>query len=546
MNDRPAMARPVVGNVPFLKTCRRRAVVLAEPCALLILLPLAAALIGPLVAGDAGQAWHRWWGTPRGWAALGRTVELAAIAATLAVVLAWLLALSARRLSDRWVAALVVAACLPLLVPSSLLATAWIVALGRDGLLTGPVSRLLGTTLTIYSLPGAAVALALRYFGIAGLILVDEQRRQERCWPAARLFRPSALASCWHLRLRPGAGPAMAAWLLVALLAMNDHILPGMLLVSTYGTQVLIEYSALLNPAGAAALAVPAGFVGLVLVALALVAWRRPVRRGGAAMPATPSFPVGRAARAVHAVGAALVLGVAVGIPMAVLAVRAGSIAALSDALAAARTQLWRTAWLATVGAAVATALGVLLAHRWIAGRRTGRWTLAPLVLVNLAVPPSLLAMGLTALFQRPPLDHLADTSWPLVAGYAVRFTPVALLVLYAAWRDQSLLPTQAAQVYRLSPWAAWWHVEWPRRRLGLAAAAVLCGLLVATELEASILLAPPGGSTLGVRLYTLIHTAPDQVVSALAVDLLLLAGPGILLLGWLARRMQQRRGVTQ
>ena len=44
-----------------------------------------------------------------------------------------------------------------------------------------------------------------------------------------------------------------------------------------------------------------------------------------------------------------------------------------------------------------------------------------------------------------------------------------------------------------------------------------------------------PGTTTLGVRLYTLIHTAPDAMVSAAAMNIVLLAIPAIALWAALA-----------
>ena len=55
--------------------------------------------------------------------------------------------------------------------------------------------------------------------------------------------------------------------------------------------------------------------------------------------------------------------------------------------------------------------------------------------------------------------------------------------------------------------------------------------MLIATELEMSVLLSAPGRATLGIRLYTLIHTAPDSTISALTLGMLALTAPGIVVL---------------
>jgi iron(III) transport system permease protein len=323
------------------------------------------------------------------------------------------------------------------------------------------------------------------------------------------------------------------------LFCMNDPIIPGMFLVSTYGTQVLIQYTALLDPAGAAALAVPMAAVGAAALAAALRLARRDWT--GLDSPASDVRPVRRAAgQVIVAAVAAAVLAAALAVPIVALAYKAGSWGALADALVSARQQAWQTLVLALAAGAACMAAGAALAARWVGAWRAGRPTAVPLVLLNLTVPPSLLGIGVIQLAQAPPLEALGDTSWPLVLAYVARFLPVATLVCYALWRGEPREPVLAARVHGLSPWRTAWRVLWPMRRATIAAAGLLAALLVATELEVSILLAPPGGSTLGVRLYTLIHTAPETVTGALALDILLLAGPAILLLGlllWLVRR---------
>jgi ABC-type Fe3+ transport system permease subunit len=159
---------------------------------------------------------------------------------------------------------------------------------------------------------------------------------------------------------------------------------------------------------------------------------------------------------------------------------------------------------------------------------------------VNLAVPPSLVGLGTIALFQTGPLAALRDTRVPLVVGCAARFLPVAVLLLYALWRHESPQAALAARVHGVSAWRTAWRVTWPGRRASVAAAALLAAILIATDLEVSILLAPPGGATLGVRLYTLIHTAPDALVSALALGILLLTAPALCLLGLVAARRRR------
>ena len=232
----------------------------------------------------------------------------------------------------------------------------------------------------------------------------------------------------------------------------------------------------------------------------------------------------------------AAVLGVALAVPVVVLAWRAETCGALFGALADARRQLGQTLYCTVLGALASAALGAVLGGHWARCRRAGRLTAAPLVLLNLAVPATLLAIGVMELTRRLPLSGLADSSWPLLAGYVARFAPVATLAFYAVWRDEPAGQDLAARVHGVGRWRLAARVSWPRRRTVLMAVTVLCGLLIVTELETSILLAPAGKATLGIRLYTLIHTAPDAMVSALTLGILALLAPGIVLLLLLVR----------
>ena len=513
----------------------------AEALALVALIPLAAAVVGSLRVPGPESGYAYWWGSVRGWESLGRTLSVAAPAGAMAVVLAWLLVTSAVRISPRWAAAIILASCLPLLVPSSLLATAWIVAMGKQGVITAWLREAAGgPQVNLYSIPGAAAVTALRYFGIAALVLLYARLRREGEWPAARVSALPAASAALHLGLRADARPALAAWLLVTLFSMNDHIIPGMLLVSTYGTQVLIQYSALLDPAGAAALAAPMAAVGAAMMAATVLVGRD--AWSASAEPGAPvSRPRGVLERTLAAVAATVVLTLALAVPACVLAARTESPAAVARALVDARDQVWQTVWVASAGAVLATAAAAALAHHWAGQQRRAARSAVPLVLLNLAVPPSLLAIGMIELFQHTP-PAVRDSSAPLILGCAVRFMPVAVLLLYALWRREPANALLAARVHGVPAWRAAWSVVWPPRRGAVAGAALLTAVLIVTDLEISIFLAPPGGSTLGVRLYTLIHTAPDAMVSALALGILAMTAPAMLLLVLAAALRRPRR----
>ncbi len=494
--------------------------ILLVACALL---PLVWSVVSSVLA-DGASSYRELWLSQKGWRLLGRTLELAAAGAVLALLPGLLLAEFCCRLDRRGALLLAALSCLTMLLPSSLLATTAIVALGHNGVLT----QRFGLSWSIYSFAGAAGVLALRYFGLAAVLLTFARLNQREEWPVRRAFAIGARAAFGQLYLRPMLWAVLSAFLLVGLFCLNDHVIPDMLLVPTYGGQILIMYSAMMNPSSAAAMAAPVALIGLLLGLLVVrqaAGFLNPLDK-----PLWPARGGPAWVKLCWAAAAIALLGCMWLIPMGVLLYRLDSAGAPLRQLSAAAPEIARTLADSAIAAAVTTILAAALVHAGLAMRAAAQRSPAGLLLVNLAVPPSLLGIGLILLANSCP-PAVRDSTAPLIASYVVRFLPIATLVLFAVWRGQSTLPQQAARLHGLSAWQRLAHVHWPRRRLSLALAGTLCLLLAATEVDMSVLLCPPGGHTLGVRLAMLIHTASDAVVSALCVGILLVLAPLIVLL---------------
>ena len=463
----------------------------------LLLLPLGAA-----VAASSG--YQEWWLSGRGWRILFDSCTFALLAGAVATVGGYLIGRSG--------VGFAALACVPMAIPASLMGSAWIVALGRSGPL--------GEWITVFDWPIASGVVGLRYVGIAAIIFATQR---SGAGPAARVF--TIRHAWWWLGIRPAFAPAVAAWAAAFLLVSVDHIMPSMFLIHTYGTQVLIQYNALQDIPGAAALATPMLLPALIAIGIIIVSIRpRHTTECHARTPAS-FLPAG------------LVVLLALGVPLCAVVWQIGSPATLGNALRAMRPEITRTLFLAVVSAPLCVGLGWLLAESWLRRWRRGHWSIEPLILMNLVAPPSLLAMGVIGLFDRGPLRLFRDGDAPLIAAYAARFVPLVMLVMFIVGLRRPTLSDTAACLFNVPAWTRLRRIHWPARRTELAVVLILAGLLVATELEASLLLVPAGTATVGVRLYTLIHTAPDAQVSAAALGVLLCLIPWFVLMGFIATR---------
>ncbi len=105
-----------------------------------------------------------------------------------------------------------------------------------------------------------------------------------------------------------------------------------------------------------------------------------------------------------------------------------------------------------------------------------------------------------------------------IVLAYLARFVPVAALILAASVRQVPASFEEAAEIAGASWPRTFFRIVLPQIRTGLAAAGVVVFIFAFSELGATLLVAPPGESTLPVRVYTLIANTPSSEVAALAL----------------------------
>ena len=370
---------------------------------------------------------------------------------------------------------------------------------------------------------------------VCGLAAASVPRGLEE---TALLERPPA-AVFWRITVPQAAWGAAAAAGMVAVLAFGDISVTDLLLVRTFAEETYTQFQHRGEPWPAAALAVPVLALTALLAAGVAAAWRGHAVAGLAALrfrrPRRLAMGWARwplAAVALAVVAAAFLL------PLGALLQATRGPAQFVTAIQGSTRELVYTLTIAPVAALVATGLGLGAAWGWTR-RPATRWVLAPALLLLLTLPAPVYGVGLSLLLNHPgPPGWMYDSRAVLVWAGAARALPFATLVLLPAL---GRLPAAFEDLAALEG-AGWW------RRLALVVApalwrwllaAWLLGLVLALgELGASVLVAPPGDTTLSIRLATLLHMGVYPDVAGLCV--LLLAGvlvptAALALLAWRA-----------
>lgn len=398
----------------------------------------------------------------------------------------------------------------------------------------------------------AVIGLAMWAWPLAVLVLTPAVRALPR--ETIETLELNGAGRAWPLRrtahlARMLRGPLVLAVAVITLVMLGSAVPLHVAQVSTAATELWLALNLSPDPAAAWWKAWP-----LMLVALgaAVVA----ARWAPAGMGSVPAGAVETTGRRLPGAGTAAVWLLSVGIPVALFAT---SLHAPGEAPSLHQARLMSESFWRVSGEAVAASarhaagLGVLTAllalASWagwsaVAGRSAAAsWArrlaaasgaalaaaaIVPGVLVGSAVSQ---AWGWSA-----ATAWIGDTGAILILAHLARFGVVGCAV---GWWLASLEPREVRDARRLDGAAGligWWQGVVDARGLGaVAAAGIAAGLLGFHEIEAAVVVQPPGVPSLAQQVLESLHFARDERLAAAAVNLVGLgivigAGTGVLL----------------
>lgn len=447
------------------------------------------------------------------WPLLGNSLLVAGASTVLAMLLGFALAVGLTASPPPWRKILFALTLAVLALPSFLVTNCWFDLLGANGLL----SRWL--PLNIYSPGGAVWILALLLWPIPALGLFSTWQKLE---PTHLEMDPALRgAHLFRFLLWPAARPMLATTAaLVFALAMNNFAVPAILQVKVFPSEVWVQYNTRLDPWAALLLSWPL-LVAPLLLFLTLrrqeVSWPRQI-----AADLAPCFrrQLGPGWLLTVTMLCLLVLLLALAVPLAQLLTNARTWSEFTPALLAGQSALARS-----FGNAATTALLTVLLSLLRMRVRDPGW-----LWILFLVPGVLLGIGAITAFNRPGLDWFSRTSGIVLFVLVAHYWAVARTLMRTAHQslDRDLMDAarlEGARGFTLFRW-----VMLPHLAPSLAAAAYIVYVLCLWDVETILLVIPPGGETLALRVFNLLHYGHNAQVNALCLLLLLLALAPLLL----------------
>ena len=399
----------------------------------------------------------------------------------------------------------------------------WIFSiLGRTGLLGAllpePWSQKI--SLKFFGLPGCAFVLATAFTPIATLLTIAFLRTVN-----PQLEHAARLVSGWpNILLRitlPLMTPAISfAGVLIFLLSIGEISVPMYLRFPVYPVETLTQFAAFYDFRAANVAASPLFLLTLIILGLQTGLHRRLLQLGRR----TPSaemvlIALGRWRATVLALLLALAI-VLVVLPIGALVVQSHSLESYGTALARAGESLLRSVAFAAIAATLLTVFGFFWGY--LAERRTLSiwWVNEWLALLLLALPGSVIGIGLIGLWNHPATNFIYASPAILILGYLAQYAVLPMGTVSAAIAAVPPSLEEAAWLSGAGWFATLRRIVAPLAGRGLLAAWLISYVFCIRDVGISIVVYPPGYDTLPVRILTLMANGAPSLIAALCIIL--------------------------
>lgn len=426
-------------------------------------------------------------------------------------------------LEARWRNAFIAAAIVALALPPFLVTNCWIELLGENGALRTWLP------FSIYSLGGTIWILTLLLWPITTFAALAAWRRLEaaqlECEPALKGF------NLVHWLLLPVAkGELTLAAMLTFVLALNNFAVPAILQTKVLPDEMWIVFNTKFDAIGALRLSLPLVFAPLLLLGWAArhsVHWPRVE---GTVSARLFGRQLGAAWKTGCSAVAMLLCALAAGLPLAQIVSAKRTWQELAGAVEASAGTIWNSFWFAALTATVVVGLGILSSHSDAAAqrRKPSQSRLMPaataVAWLPFFIPGVLIGIAFIKIFNRPVLVAFYQSVGICLLALMIRYFALAWTAARHAVAGVDADLVDAARLEGATRMQLFRRVLWPQIAPQMLAAWYVVYLLCLWDVESIVLVQPPGGETLALKIFNLLHYGHAAQVNALCLTLLGLA----------------------
>ncbi len=457
------------------------------------------------------------------WQLLGNSLLLAGGASVVALVIGVPYAVLCEKSHFRGRSYFRLAYLVPLLIPPYMHAIVWSNLLANNG----PINNFLITMLNLsepplsaHSLPGAIFVLGLAYFPFVTLLTMSGLKSVDSRYEEAALLQQKSAYSLTRITLPLVLPHIIAGAIFVFIFSIIDFGVPDILRVKVYPMEIFVQFSAFYNERAAIVLGLPLLVITIIMVSLQV--W---VMRGRTYISFNSGSVDSQTSTNCRCNGLAtafclVVVGFAVLVPVGVLLKTAGPLATYQKSLSTSWEQISFSLALAIAGALVMTLLAYLLAHAMLRSPSKNRTIFEYLTQLPFAIPPILLGLALIKVWNRPLTDWLYGSHLIILIGYLAHFIPFTIRAVYASLQQLNPGLEEMGWLVSNSRLRVTVSISVPLIRNGLLVGFFISFILAMGELGVTLLVIPPGMSTMPIKIYNFMHYGAENLVAALCLIL--------------------------
>jgi len=453
---------------------------------------------------------------------LGRSVTIALSATVIALVvgLPAAIILAAKDLPFRKLFYFLV--LIPVLIPSYVMAGAWIHLLSPAGSVNRMLAACFGPTvkLSLYSTAGCAWCMGISFFPVIAVILAAGFSKLDSNLQDIARLSTNRWGVFWHSTLPQILPHLIASVCLVVIFVLAQYGVPSLLGINTYPVEIFAQFSAFYDDTAAVATALP-----LTVLVVFLILLQQRIMRRHDYVHITPSSetddPIKMNGMKRYAVGFLIILFVVTTVlPFSSVLAYARSSDKVWSTLRSFSDGIVTTSSLALLAAIISTAIafpiGSHLAHNHDRFTRT----LDILCWLPIAIPGTIIGLGLIKLSNLGGALQRSDSFGILLLfAYIGMFSAFSIRIFQAAHKRADPNIDDAAAIDCQRWYQRLLYIDLPIHAGPIAASMIIVFVLVIGELNATVLLVPPGKETLAVTIDNLLHYGANVKASVLCLS---------------------------
>ena len=378
--------------------------------------------------------------------------------------------------------------------------------------------------ITFAGIPAVIFVLSLYYLPLAMATTLIGLRSIERRFEESGLLFWNRRQIFWRLIIPVMKPYLFLGWIFVFVLALNEYGAALLLQAQLFITDLFLQFSELFKPQ--IAVVESCILLGVILV-IVIGAMRYFSRRRyvtlKAAVQGIEQIPCKGMACTSYAY-LAIVTILCTMIPLITLIKGMESWDVFWMTLRSADEQLLNSLVFSAMTVLVACVLGFLIANYLHSSRSMFKHAMDAVTYFIFAAPSMIIGVGLILFWNRRGLAEMIYTSGAIVIiGLLVKYLPLMIKAITASMARHHPAFEEAARVGGLSMLQRWLRVTIPMNAAAIMIGAGLLFVFTMNELNIIMLLVPPGKATLSIRLFTLMHFAPDSVLFSLGIGIVVI-----------------------